>query len=60
MKSYIIFYAAPACNSSVTIYAESFAKAYKYAQSFSRSRSVTILGVIDKLYYSKLKFDSHE
>lgn len=60
MKSFIIFYATSTCNDSVIIYAESFAEAYKYAQAFSRSRSVAILGVIDKLHYSNLKFNTHE
>ena len=60
MKSFIIFYAASTCNDNVTVYAESLDKAYKIAQAFSRSRSVTILGVVDKLYYSYLKLDSHE
>lgn len=60
MKSFIIFYATSTCNDNVTVYAESLDEAYKTAQAFSRSRSVTILGVIDKLYYSHLKLDSHE
>ena len=54
MKSFIIFYATSTCNDNVTVYAESLAEAYKYAQAFSRSRSVTILGVLDKLHYSNL------
>lgn len=60
MKSYIIFYATSTCNDNVTVYVESLNEAYKYAQAFSRSRSVTILGVIDKLHYSNLKFNSYE
>lgn len=54
MKSFIIFYATSTCNDNVTVYAESLTEAYKYAQAFSRSRSVTILGVLDKLRYSNL------
>lgn len=54
MKSFIIFYATPTCNDNVTVYVESSAEAYKYAQAFSRSRSVTILGVVDKLHYFNL------
>lgn len=54
MKAYIIFYATSTCNNNVTVYAESLAEAYKYARAFSRSRSVTLLGVIDKLHYSNL------
>lgn len=60
MKGFIIFYATSTCNDNVTVYAESLAEAYKYAQAFSRSRSVTILGVIDKLHYFNLNFNSHE
>lgn len=54
MKDYVIFYATSTCTDSVIIYAESLAEAYKYAQAFSRSRSVTILGVVDKLHYYNL------
>ena len=45
MKSFIIFYATSSHYDSVVVYAESLDEAYKTAQAFSRSRSVTILGI---------------
>lgn len=60
MKTFVIFYATSTCNDNVTVYAESFDEACETAQAFSRSRAVTILGVMDKLYYYTLRFGSYE